>query len=298
MPIDIISYSYILFNLIYITIGKNRVEKSTLFLMIFTLIAIVSFFVIWLYKEGSGKIFTFIRHTYPLFFFPFYFNVSTQIDTIIFRELLDPFFQRIDYAIFGYQPSIEWGLRYGNIILQELFHFAYFSYYIVIPIIAILIYFKKNDYFPKYIFTVAFVFYICYITYSLIPVVGGRYWEEMFELTMTYRGGLFTRIMAFIYTYSQHRGAAFPSSHVAITIVMNLAAYRYSKKFGRGLLLITVLLIIATVYCHYHYFIDSVFGIIYALLLFKPAERLYDYLNQRIPNTIETTGKSFELEAK
>jgi len=256
----------------------------------------VSFLIILFYNEESGRLFTFVRNAYPLLFLPYFFNVSTQIDTILFKDFLDPYFQQIDEMIFGYQPSIEWGMRYGSFFLQELFHFAYFSYYLVIPLVSILIYLKKYDYFPKYIFTVSFVFFLCFITYSLLPVVGGRYWDEIFTLTMTYRGGIFTRIMAFIYTMSQHKGAAFPSSHVAITIVINLAAFKYSKSFGRGLVPLSILLTVATVYCHYHYFIDTVFGIIYAFILFKPADKLYEYLKKKVNIAFKTKENILKLE--
>lgn len=278
LPIDIITYGYLLFNVLYIFIGINRIEGAGYHILFNTSIAIIVTLIIVLYQKDSRTIFYFIRYAYPLFFLGYFFNLSTIVSRVFFSDFIDPFFQQIDMLIFGYQPAIEWGARYSHILIQEIMHFAYFSYYIVIPGAAVLILFKKRKYFPKYIFTVSFVFFVCYITYSFLPVIGGRYWEELYHLTMTYRGGLFTRIMAFIYTHSQHFGAAFPSSHVAISIVVNLALFNYSVKLGRALIPLTILLTISTVYCHYHYFIDTVFGVIYAFILFRPAEKLYDLL--------------------
>lgn len=300
-PIDIITYGYILFKLLYIAIGRNRIENAGRHFLLFTLIAVFSYLIIRFYKPNMGKILTFIRLTYPMFFISYFFNASTIVDRVIFTEYLDPFFQSIDYYIFGYQPAIEWGKKYGHIIIQELFHFAYFSYYIVMIIVALLIYIKKNEYYQEYAFTVIFVFYVCYVTYSILPVIGGRYWEELFQLTMTYRGGLFTRIMAFIYSQSQHTGAAVPSSHVAITVIVNIGAYKYSKKLGLSLIPLTIMVALSTVYCHYHYFIDAVLGVIYALVFYMIAGKLFNYLscmnrNQKVSPQIHTNEDRQEDE--
>lgn len=282
IPLDVLTYIYILFKLIYISAGWNRIEQPLSLIISYLAIFIFAVLVQRLYKEGSNAVFKFIRYAYPMLFLGFFFNSATLVDRVIFSDYLDPFFQNIDYLMFGYQPAIEWGKRYSHIIIQELFHFAYFSYYIIIPLVAILILLKKSEYFAKFMFTFFMIFYTCYITYSILPVIGARYWEELFKLTMTYRGGPFTHIMAFIYSNSQHTGAAIPSSHVAMTLVANIGAYKYSKLSGTILFPLSLMLFISTVYCHYHYFIDVIFGIIYALILFKPAEMLYDLLEKKL----------------
>ncbi len=279
IPLDIITFGYILFKLIYILAGWNRIDQPLRHVISYVSILIFVIVIQRLYRPGHNILIKFLRYAYPLLFLGFFFNASTLVDRVIFPDYLDPIFQQIDYIMFGYQPAIEWGMAYDHVIIQEIFHFAYFSYYIVIPLVAILILINKYEYFSKFIFTMLFVFYICYITYSIFPVIGARYWEELFQLTMTYRGGLFTRIMAFIYSNSQHTGAAFPSSHVAITMIVNIGAYKYSNLLGMILVPLSLALFISTVYCHYHYFVDVIFGIVYAAVLFKPAELLHDYLD-------------------
>ena len=278
LPIDIISYAYIIFNLIYILLGRNRIENAGFHLLIFANIALILFLIITFHKPGGNIVLSFLRHWYPLILVAYYFSVSTIVCRVVFPEYLDPYFQYIDKRIFGYQPAIEWGKWYNNTIIQEIFYFAYFSYYLIVPGVAFLICFKKREYFQKYIFTISFVYYVCFFTYSILPVVGGRYWDDIFQLAMTSRGGIFPGIMAFIYTNSQHKGAAFPSSHVAIMVVVNMATFKYSARLGKALMPLTILLTVATVYCHYHYVVDTLFGIIYAFIFFLLGEKLYDYL--------------------
>jgi membrane-associated phospholipid phosphatase len=282
LPIDIISLFYVLFSLVYIAIGYKRVPDAAWHFGAFLAIGFFILLLTRIHHQKSGIVLSFFRYWYPFILLNYFFQASTIVNHVIFPSFIDGFFQDIDKMIFGYQPVREWGMRYSNVIIQEVFHFAYASYYLVVPGIAFLIFFRKREYFEKYVFTVAFVFYACYITYYFLPVVGGRYWQDLYELTMTFRGGPFTRIMAFIYTQSQHFGSAFPSSHVAITVVVNIATFNYSRKLAYWLAPLSFILSIATVYCHYHYFIDAVFGILYGVGSYYPAIKLYAYLSTKL----------------
>jgi membrane-associated phospholipid phosphatase len=224
--------------------------------------------------------------------FGYFFEITTIANKVFFSDFIDSFFIRIDQWIFGYQPVIEWGLRFeNNLIIQEILYFSYFTYYLLFPGVGIFVYLKQREFFSKYTFTVVFSFYACYLTYLVLPVVGGRYLPELAEIAVTFKGGLFRRIMAFIYTHSNHFGSAFPSSHVALAITANIAVWHYFGRIGYYLIPIPVLIIVATVFCHYHYFIDAVFGVIYGVGLYYPAVKLYDklelYLNRETANLIK-----------
>jgi membrane-associated phospholipid phosphatase len=123
------------------------------------------------------------------------------------------------------------------------------------------LYFKKPKAFKELIFNLTFVFYMCYFIFSILPVIGARYIPEAMEITQTYRAGLFTHIMVFIYRTSNHLGGAFPSSHIAIALVLTVAALRHTKYMGYVFVVISFFLSLATVYCHYHWFIDAIAGI-------------------------------------
>lgn len=280
MPLDWISYGYILFNLIYIAIGRERVPNAGFHLGVFLLIAVVLFLLIKLYHKESGWLVTFLRNWYPFILFTYFFELSTIANRVVFPEYLDPFFIRIDEMIFGYQPAIIWGQLTDDIFINELMYFSYFSYYIVVPGIAFLLYFSHKEYFKRYAFTIAFVFYVCYTTYQFLPVVGGRFLPGVPEMTTAYEGGPFQHIMAFIYSSSNHWGSAFPSSHVAVSVAVNIAALQYFRKLGYWLMPLNFLLAISTVYCHYHYFIDTVFGLIYGIGFYFLGTALYRYLKK------------------
>jgi len=57
-------------------------------------------------------------------------------------------------------------------------------------------------------------------------------------------------------------GGAFPSSHIAVTLVLTVAALRFVRRLGYLFVVIAFFLSVATVFCHYHWFIDAVAGVI------------------------------------
>ena len=271
--IDKISLVFVGINLIYILFGWTRISKPEIHFPAYSAIGI-GIFILVKTKEKS-KFLTFLHNFYPVFLFGYFFESTSAFNQVIFTDYIDPFFQKIDAAIFGYQPALVWGKKYNNYFINELFCFAYFSYYLMIIGIPIWLYIKKRQYIYKFVFIISFVFYICYLTYNVLPVIGGRYFAEAKQITELYRYGLFTRIMAFIYNSSHHLGGAFPSSHVAIALVISILTFKITQKLGYILFIITFFLTISTIYCHYHYFIDTVFGLIYGVAFYYLGSWLY-----------------------
>jgi|GEM_PF-229689 len=217
--------------------------------------------IIWKQESKKAQILLFIRSIYPVLLFGYFFTSGHVFNRIIFINWLDPWFMSLDKSIFGYYPSLTWGQTYSQWAVQELFHFAYFCYYPMIVGLPVYLYFNQKEAFKELIFNLTFVFYLCYSIYSVLPVIGGRFIPEAMELTKTYHAGLFTHIMVFIYRTSNHLGGAFPSSHIAVTIVLTVAALRFVPKLGYVFTVIALFLSLATVFCHYHWFIDAVAGV-------------------------------------
>lgn len=202
-----------------------------------------------------------LHGTYPVLLFGYFYVSLYSVDRILFKDWLDPWFMQIDHRIFGYYPSLEWG-RNGGWLMQEFFHLAYFCFYPMIAGVPLLLYIKNRKAFREVIFDLTFVFYSCYFIYSLIPVIGGRFFDYAYQQSVAYQFGPFTHVMAYIYDHSVHWGGAFPSSHIAIAFVLTVGALKYLRKLGYVLCVVSLFLAIATVYCHYHWFVDAIAGII------------------------------------
>ncbi|HPY95889.1 MAG: phosphatase PAP2 family protein [Candidatus Cloacimonadales bacterium] len=297
---DIITLIYIAINLIYISIGYQRIENAQGLLLIFLSIATLLLAIAHYDDKLSMKADSFasrILHFAHLWFAPAFFalfyEATSQVNLVVFSEYLDPIVQKWDYLIFGYQPALVWGTKWDWAWLQELMHFSYFSYYMMIFIVPFYIYFRrKEDIFKRIVFNISFVFYLCYFFYMVLPVTGGRAIEEAFALTVEYRYGVFTHIMAFIYRMSPHFGGAFPSSHVAIALTISIISAKYIKYLPYILFPLTFMLSISTVYCHYHYFVDVPVGAACGALFFYLSEKAFKKIKVVDKKTINRKNRN------
>ena len=286
--------------------GNNVIESYSLLMKQYAGVMLGVFIIILVSSYVKSPIVQFIRFWYPIALLGFFFDVATQIDRVLFTEYLDPIFQHWDELIFGYQPVVEWGIRWNTFVVQEFFHFAYFAYYLMIFGVPLYVYLKKGkSEYIRTLFNILFVFFACYVVFVFLPVAGGRIMESYYiignyvegdyepgiyiasvrELTETYRHGLFTHIMVYIYRASTHFGGAFPSSHVAVALTITLLSFRYFKGMAWLLLVITFFLSLSTVFCHYHYFVDAVAGVVYGLIMFGLSEFVYVLIGARNNNS-------------
>jgi membrane-associated phospholipid phosphatase len=206
-----------------------------------------------------NKILKFFRFWYPPVLYTFLYEETGCLNHIIYKNNLDVFFQNIEYSVFRSQPSVWLSEKFPYVWLKEFFHYSYFSYYLLIPILGLILYFKDIKKYQHFIFVTSFTFYFCYLIYIFLPVVGPLIWEFP-----KMQGIIFVPLMNFIYAYAEKPGAAFPSSHVAVALIVVFFSYRYSRKLFYFFLIDVIFLMIATVYCRFHYVIDVFAGIITA----------------------------------
>lgn len=273
--IDKITLAYCAWIIIYTIYGgiKGKIDDTWTHPSRHLLIMVLIFLMAWTEqrmdlssKPKLLRTLRFIRGIYPVLLFTYFYSSLHSVSRIIFPEYLDPWFMELDRKIWGYLPSQQWGRMFNHWFVQESLYLSYFSYYPMILGLPVYLYVKNRPAFRELIFNLTLVFYLCYVFYSLVPVVGGRIMTDALELTQTYRGGIFTRVMAFIYRNSGHWGGAFPSSHVAIAVVLTIAALRYNRIWGYLFCVISLFLTFATVYCHYHWFVDAVAGVFTGIL--------------------------------
>jgi membrane-associated phospholipid phosphatase len=101
-------------------------------------------------------------------------------------------------------------------------------------------------------------FYVCYAVFLFFPVAGPRYLFPMAENAAT-------AIAPAIFTHrlleqGSAWGTAFPSSHVAVSLVAACEAWRFWRPLGAVLAPAAVLLAFGTVYGQFHYAVDALAG--------------------------------------
>jgi membrane-associated phospholipid phosphatase len=248
-------------------------------------------------RRESRGFFDFLRCFYPIFLFTGFYRETGELHHVFFPEFLDPALIHFEERIFGFQPSLTFMDQLPYLLVSEFLYAAYFSYYIMIVGVGLALFLRNRQQFHHYVSVVSFVFYVCYFTYIILPVMGPRAFYPndvnyvlpenvtpalLPDYPEAVQVGTFFRIMAVIYRYLEAPGAAFPSSHVAVALCTVWFSYRYLRRIRHVHLVDVVLLCIATIYCRYHYVIDVFAGIATAAVLVPLGSWLYFRLNKDV----------------
>ena len=232
-----------------------------------------------------------LRHFYPVLLYTPLFCETGRINRMFFPDYLDAFVIRCDQALLGCQPGLVFMSHLPWLAVSEILYLSYFSYYLMIGGVGIALFFRNRARFFHYISVVSFVFYVCYLAYIILPVVGPQVLShevagfslppDLEAMTLddpcpnAVKAGVFFRIMAWIYRVFESPGAAFPSSHVAIALCTLFFSFRYLRPIRWPHLILVILLCASTVYCHYHYVTDVLSGVVTAAVLIPLGNRLF-----------------------
>lgn len=232
----------------------------------------------WAEGHPGNRGWEFLRHFYPVLLYTFFFGETGRLNRMFVSEYLDPVFIRWDAALCGLQPSLWLMERWPYLAVSELFYASYFSYYVMIVGVGLTLFLRQRQGFYHFVSVVSFVFYLCYLTYIFLPVMGPRgFFREIggYRIPLeaaglteappypeAIQGGLFFQVMAFLYRHFEAAGAAFPSSHVAVALCTCWFSWRYLRPIRWVHAVMVVLLCISTVYCRYHYAVDVVAGVL------------------------------------
>ncbi|HEX7534983.1 MAG TPA: phosphatase PAP2 family protein [Syntrophales bacterium] len=209
---------------------------------------------------------------YPLVLYGLFYYQTGLINRVVVPQFLDDFFMNLDVWIFGEFPAFFLRGKYGNVFLDEFFHFFYFSYYLIIPLTGILLFRKDVKLFESFVFQLSSLFYLCYVIYIFLPVEGPVALRNEYY----HQGGLFQTIVDFIYAEGENPGAAFPSSHVAVMFLVAWWGGMHFKGMKIFYWLTCLFLSIATVYCMFHYAVDVIGGLllgVLAVLMFNRVDK-------------------------
>ena len=95
------------------------------------------------------------------------------------------------------------------------------------------------------------------------------------------KGGLFTHLVGMAQASGERPTAAFPSSHIGISTVIIILAWRAKKWLFLTLLPFYILLCCATVYIKAHYLVDAFAGVATGILFYILTAKIFDrYLKE------------------
>ncbi|MCL4457905.1 MAG: phosphatase PAP2 family protein [Nitrospirae bacterium] len=188
---------------------------------------------------------------------------------------LDYLLIRLDYLIFGTYPTVEFE-KIMNPLITDILQVAYSTYYFLPIALGIALKIKKqNEDFEKSLFFILLCFYLSYAGYILFPALGPRY--AMDHLHETTLGGFLVSkpIQDILNMLEGVKRDAFPSGHTGIALTVLFLAYRYARGLFWAMLTPVMLLIVATVYCRYHYVVDVIGGVLLTVVTIAVGEVYY-----------------------
>jgi membrane-associated phospholipid phosphatase len=180
--------------------------------------------------------------------------------------------QRWEEAIFGGQPSLEWIRAFPQPAWSTLLHAAYLSYYLILAGAPLGLWWSGRRKAARHaLLAMMGTFYLCYTVFLLFPVAGPRYLFPPAHnaATAVPLAALTHRLLE----GGSAWGTAFPSSHVAVSLVAAVLAWRSWRPLGAVLLPAAALLTLGTVYGQFHYATDALAGAATAALALSLAGR-------------------------
>ena len=127
--------------------------------------------------------------------------------------------------------------------------------------------------FDRYAFVMVFVFFVSYAGYFLVPAVGPRF--TVHHAGPLPRGAVARAIDETLNTLESNKRDCFPSGHTMVVTAVLLEAARRSRKTFWLFLPFAAGLVVATVFCRYHYVADVLAGLTLAFLTVPLGNALY-----------------------
>lgn len=166
-------------------------------------------------------------------------------------------------------------------------------------LIVVLYYFvKRFEWFEKICFVLVTSFFIYYLVYIMLPVAGPQFYFPAIGMDRVnacdfppigdyfntndylipgpgFDHGFFFNLVEASQEVGERPTAAFPSSHVGISTIVMIMAWRVNRRLAYFLAPFYVLLCCATVYIQAHYLVDSIAGFFTAFFVYQLATLMY-----------------------
>ena len=264
--VESISLIYNALTTIMVLILFPRMDHPVIMLSERAGIVAITFALIYLYRKYPCKLTAFIRMAVQMAFLAYWYP-----DTFEFNRLfpnLDNFFASAEQFLFRCQPSVEFSEHFPSMWFSEPFNMGYFAYYPMIGIVTIYYFLFRFEWFEK----VSFVLVTSFFIYNLIYILVNN---DILLPGPGFDHGFFFNLVEASQEVGERPTAAFPSSHVGISTIVMIMAYRVNKKLCYFLAPFYVLLCCATVYIQAHYLIDVIAGWISAVCIYITATYMY-----------------------
>lgn len=297
LAVEKLNLLYNLVTTILIIVFYNRLQQPQDMLLWRFLILAGTFTIIYIYSKFPSPVMRIARIITQMALLSYWYPDTFEFNRIF--PNLDHVFAQADLTLFCCQPAMLFDQVCSNYWWREFFNFGYWSYYPMIIIVTLWYILKNPKETERCTFIIIASFYIYYLIYIFLPVAGpqfyfpvigdeliakgpypaiGDYFNLHPEISIAQegKGGLFTTLVGIAQVSGERPTAAFPSSHIGISTILLILAFRTKKELGSFLIPCYLLLCCATVYIKAHYLVDAIAGFISGILFYILTAYIYD----------------------
>ena len=297
LAVEKLNLIYNLLTTLLVIVFFNRLHDPQGMLMGRFVIAAATVAIIYLYTKLPSKATRFLRIVSQVALLSYWYPDTFEFNRIF--PNLDHLFAAMDLNLFGCQPSLLFDQVCSGILWREAFNMGYWLYYPMIVTVALFYFFRRPAEVERCTFVIMASFFIYYLIYIFLPVAGpqfyfpvigeelaavgpypqiGNYFDLNPEISIAQegKGVFFTELVGMAQSTGERPTAAFPSSHIGVSTVLILLAFRAKKSLAAIMFPVYVLLCCATVYIKAHYLVDAIAGLATGVIFYYLTAWLYD----------------------
>ena len=228
-------------------------------------------------RDTRGRLLTVLRlFAGPLVYWVFYHQIQT-LWPVLRAAPLDGWLEALEARLWGGQPALAFQAALPYRWLSEVFCLAYFAYYLFVPALGFEV-LRTRGYAAaeRILLAASGCFFGCYTLFWIFPTVGPHFWLPPGRGPELYPGYLFNHLLFFFTSGGEIRGGAFPSSHIAVALLLTLLARRAAPRLFPAMAVITGLMLPGVVYLRAHYLVDVPAGLLTGWLAHGLLRRTHD----------------------
>jgi len=226
------------------------------------------------------KIRKFYVNFYPIIFLFILFESFFMILPYFNPKDYDAVLANFDYRLLGVHPTV-WIERFFSPATTDLMY-SFYVFYFPFQFIILFYLYKKKEFvnLDKSIFILLFINYGAYISYFFFPAMGPRFYEPLMQLQTKSLDGIILAgpVREIISFFEPNKFDAYPSLHTAISLSTIILMAKYNRKMFYIFIPVVAGIWISLVYCRYHYVADMIVEIIWTIIAFYVAGKIFDRL--------------------
>ena len=299
LSVELITFVFMLFTTVLILIHGDRMPSGGNLLLTRLWVMLTMVTTLYIYTRYPCRMTIFLRYAPLMFMLIAWYPENYDFSSLYPNQ--DHVFASLEQTLFGSQPSLTFGEAMPQTFWCEAFCLGYYAYYYMMIAMLAFYFFCRYDRMEKASFIYLASFFLFYVVFEFLNVAGpqyyfhavgvetvqagqfpelGYYFQDHLDCIELGHQGLFSKLVASAQAMGERPAAAFPSSHVGMSTITLMLAWKARNKWLFGILLpLHLLLCCATVYIKAHYLVDAIAGAVVAVAFYYLTKWLYGWLN-------------------